>query len=1190
MFYLDQVPESTTMIAARSYPGISKPASVASLKSSTPSGSLSLVYPEISTPEFSSTGDRPQNTFGENSEQLLLAQAITPAADGVGTQINTTGNTFNIQGGTFSVDGKNQFHSFQQFGLDASQIANFITNSNVQNILGRVTGGNPSVINGLIQVTNGTANLYLMNPAGVIFGTSSSLNIPGSFTATTANAIKVDEQWFGLNTSPSILQALTGSPNGFAFTTEQPGVLLNEGNLAVQAGQQITLVGGTVVTTGTLHSEGGKISIAAVPGGKYVSISAEGSPLSLELPIETKTTLNNENPSVLTPLSLPQLLTGGTLPYPSRLISDGSTVRVAKTNEDVSITPGSTFVSNEIISNEISISGSGNTPPSIDILGDSVKVADAYLGARGNSSNENSTGTINIKADQFLEITNITSNYGIFYGSLYSSTVNVASPVIYLRDASITGSSFNLDGQVYNGKINVNLLSDESQVSINGNVYGGQININAFSGKAQLNLKGEYNNYLKINSEQNVDVSIQGDVYADLNIDTKGNISVQGQPGNTSIINTEGNVFLGEEFSGNSLFIRGENIHLLQGVRVGNGLDIVAKGDVSIQGNVFGNLNIDTKGDVELQGALGNTNSRINTEGSVTLEKRFEGNSLFITGKDINLMQDIDVDNNLDIAAKGDVSAKGKITASNILIDSKNLALMGDVKAERVSKDIQIRATENIELDKPIKLNFNNSYTDQAQPRSIVFKADSDENGTGSFMMNQEGSIETINGVGVKIYGNGIVVGSISTEQAGLPNGKYGDVVLESQKDINARDIKTNSGDIKLTAKSGITAGDLKNGGRDEAIDPEGAEFILKAEEGDISVESITTGAGGIFIDTPGTFRANGESVGSSSREELVVIKDSPEIIEFLVKQGIPEEQLRQSESLIKVTSQFKGNIVVYGSQGKITIRHGGESRPGKNISIETKAGTDGERQFVTGGPDGYKISDGYSIEDFDPSLEQQTFKLTKTHQSLSNEFPEDVSGTPVGIVIIDGKNNQLVDSLVRRPYDGSLPPPKPPEKPTPPPKPPEKPTPPPKPPEKPTPPPKLPEEPTPPPKLPEEPTLPPESKNSDPSQQELETNCLPIKEQFRKQFCPASEATDSPLKIEMNSNLPESNIERGSRGSSIQSEKLDFKASSFNLPLTEAVKSRNLLEWSSTKESRVPSGYVLPHAEQPTLRHNRLK
>jgi filamentous hemagglutinin family protein len=127
--------------------------------------------------------------WGFAAEIAALSQSITPAADGTSTIVTPNGQQFEISGGSLSSDRANLFHSFGQFGLSQGEIANFLSQPSIQNILARVRGGDASIINGLIQVTGGKSNLYLMNPAGIIFGASARLNVPASFTATTATGI-----------------------------------------------------------------------------------------------------------------------------------------------------------------------------------------------------------------------------------------------------------------------------------------------------------------------------------------------------------------------------------------------------------------------------------------------------------------------------------------------------------------------------------------------------------------------------------------------------------------------------------------------------------------------------------------------------------------------------------------------------------------------------------------------------------------------------------------------------------------------------------------------------------------------------------------------------------------------------------------------------------------------------------------
>ena len=246
---------------------------------------------------------------------LLIAIAPQPAqaqpieaADGTGTLVNANDNQFDITGGTQS--GANLFHSFQQFGLNDGQIANFISNPTIQNILGRVVGGNPSVIDGLIQVTNGNSNLFLMNPAGIIFGGGASLNVPASFTATTATGISFGDNWFSAS-GTNDYGALEGTPTGFAFTVSElgseSGLVVNLGSLNVEQGN-LTLLGGSILNTGRLSTPNGQITVTAVPNENLVRITQEGQLLSLEIePLGAGTQPNDWTVPIL---ALPDLLTG----------------------------------------------------------------------------------------------------------------------------------------------------------------------------------------------------------------------------------------------------------------------------------------------------------------------------------------------------------------------------------------------------------------------------------------------------------------------------------------------------------------------------------------------------------------------------------------------------------------------------------------------------------------------------------------------------------------------------------------------------------------------------------------------------------------------------------------------------------------------------------------------------------------
>jgi filamentous hemagglutinin family protein len=206
--------------------------------------------------------------------------AITPTTGigNLGTRVTTDGQTVQITGGTRPGNGANLFHSFDQFIVGPGDAAHFLNTTpslRTENILSRVTGGNPSSIFGTIDTMSyPEANLFLMNPAGIVFGPSATLNVGGSVAFTTANYLRLagaDGSGSGIfhadTTATSLLTS--ASVSTFGFLSPNPASIAVQGSrLIVPPGQSISLVGGN---KGFTYTNPGTGAPASVPDGVTVT-------------------------------------------------------------------------------------------------------------------------------------------------------------------------------------------------------------------------------------------------------------------------------------------------------------------------------------------------------------------------------------------------------------------------------------------------------------------------------------------------------------------------------------------------------------------------------------------------------------------------------------------------------------------------------------------------------------------------------------------------------------------------------------------------------------------------------------------------------------------------------------------------------------------------------------------------------
>lgn len=175
--------------------------------------------------------------------------------------------------------GGNLFHSFREFSVPTNGSASFNNAADVQNIISRVTGGSISSIDGLLRA-NGSANLFLLNPAGILFGPNAQVNIGGSFFGTTANSLLFND---GVEFSATNLQArpllTVNIPNGLRFR-DNPGSITNQSTVGLQvpSGNSLALVGGDVnLSGGKLIAPGGRVTVGGLNGTGTVGINSDRS-------------------------------------------------------------------------------------------------------------------------------------------------------------------------------------------------------------------------------------------------------------------------------------------------------------------------------------------------------------------------------------------------------------------------------------------------------------------------------------------------------------------------------------------------------------------------------------------------------------------------------------------------------------------------------------------------------------------------------------------------------------------------------------------------------------------------------------------------------------------------------------------------------------------------------------------------
>ncbi|NET54670.1 MAG: CHAT domain-containing protein [Symploca sp. SIO2E6] len=701
-----------------------------------------------------------------------------------------------------------------------------------------------------------------MNPAGIVFSEGASLNVPASFTATTANGIGFSNaQWFNA-VGDNNYQDLLGNPGSFAFTMSQPGSIVNAGELAVGVGQQLTLLGGTVINTGTILAPEGEITITAVPGEKVVRISREGMVLSLE--VEQASPIAGG----IAPVSLPALLSGGNL-------EDATGVRV---NPDGTVSLTGSGISLPAEGGMAIASGnleaSGDTGGSVNVFGNKV----GLIGGNIDASGINGGGNVLIGGDYRGEgtvpnaqRTFVSSDSVINADALLNG--NGGRAIVWADETNRFYGKITAQGGLVSGNGGFAEVSGKEFLD-----FAGTANLGATQGQVGTLLLDPEN--ITIIDGANVPAELgENDAFADPGVNNTIN--------NGTINAATANVIL--QANNDITFEAPINIAALGvGLTAEANNDIIVNADITtLEGNVFLNANSDgmNGGAINL-----NENITINTNGG-NFTGTGTGNDPFISGITLN--------NNSTInAAGGNINLTGTGVAGGN--EGYGIEVGGSIETTGTGT-INLNGTGGAGNNSNIGIFMSATGSISANDGNISLTGTSNGTGEGNhgIFLNQGGAVETtgigaIDLIGIASDGNGnvnkgilitntssifSVDGNINlTGIGGDGNGRNSEGITV----INQGSISSVNGDINLNGTGGTGSSGFSQG-----IEINRGGVVETTGSGNITIEGSINASGafnvGIFIgnqDTrvssvDGNISLKGTSNGTQDTEYGIVLIDN---------------------------------------------------------------------------------------------------------------------------------------------------------------------------------------------------------------------------------------------------------------------------------------------------------------------------
>jgi filamentous hemagglutinin family protein len=815
-----------------------------------------------------------------------VAQQVTPDGTVSTTVITPDGKNFNINDGT--TRGGNLFHSFKEFSVPTGGSANFNNAANIQNIISRVTGGSVSTIDGLIKA-NGAANLFLLNPAGIIFGPNASLNIGGSFLGSTANSFLFDNGFEFSATDPQAPPLLTiNIPIGLRYR-DNPQLIQVQGSghgrglsdfsdknrqnldsnvigLQVEPGKTLALVGGNVsLEGGVLSSEAGRIEIGSfdsnqvvnlVPAEKGFSLAYQGTPSFRNIEFSKKSLANVTGDG-----SGSIAIKGRTINFNSESVLLANTLG-DKNGGEISILGDSiNFNRSGVFSSTFSSGDSGriklDATNNIEFKDSSTLTIQTW--------DKGKAGDINIRANSF-GLEGVIKSEARNDSTGQSGQINITTGSLGLLNQGVISTATFSKGNA--GDINITVkgpftVARPISAESTGAGNAGTININANS----LQIDGTYVSSKATNGQAG---EINFNVADSLVI--KGSRIITntfGTTGNGGAININANSFrlegeIKSEAQANSTG-RGGNINITIGsLGLLKGLISTAtssKGDA-------GDINITVKGPLTIAGPISTESTGAGNAGKININ----ANSLQINGTSVSSTATktgqageikFNVTDSLTVNKSGiNTNTFGTADAGRININANSFRLEGEIKSE-AQKNSTGRGGE-------ININTGSLELLQIPPDTAVIS-------TTTFGKGDAGDIN------ITVKGPLTLASSttkITTESSG--NGNAGNLKIEAdtikldhQSQFSATSTSGNGGNLQLDVAKllllrdgstiSATAGTNNAGGNGGNITINSPLIVaFPNEKSDITANAFDGNGGKVTIRTQGLF-----GIAPLSREEL---------------------------------------------------------------------------------------------------------------------------------------------------------------------------------------------------------------------------------------------------------------------------------------------------------------------------------